>query len=460
MEVNARGQDTFGHLVGVTFYDANRYRQPEVSYSAFPGFHFLAIPLYKVTGIGYYELARILAAAFHVVRLAAVWYLAHCIFRDGKTALFFTILLLAFFWDHQQFDPSNQNMGMTLFLFVLAGLFAPGTLSMSKRLMLIIFYAATVITHPLSAMALILLLLFFVLAGLTGKNLGFNENIKGLNLFLFFVVGFVGWVLYTADWVLPAAVDKVLALIKEDPEAPTRSVVEPTLKMTPYAILVYSFLGMLLVWGMTIAVRKEFWGNLGLRRVFPALCIFPPQLSLLTGFWDIPRAYLIGAPFTAWVLAQERSTRKNLALLFLLISLGFFFVLRYYAEYVDYNPSEAIYGARFVAEKIPSSAAVYRGDRSVGDFVGLSNTLDVPRCVDTRDLYRYKLQPGRDFQYGLDSERDADVVTFYQGKERWEGVKELLASNEAGIIYSNGKLRLRAYKGQAGGTYHEDCLRG
>jgi hypothetical protein len=92
--------------------------------------------------------------------------------------------------------------------------------------------------------------------------------------------------------------------------------------------------------------------------------------------------------------------------------------------------------------------------------VGLSNTLDVPRCVDTRDLYRYKLQPGRDFQYGLDSERDADVVTFYQGKERWEGVKELLASNEAGIIYSNGKLRLRAYKGQAGGTYREDCLRG
>jgi hypothetical protein len=120
--------------------------------------------------------------------------------------------------------------------------------------------------------------------------------------------------------------------------------------------------------------------------------------------------------------------------------------LRYYAEYFDYNTTTDIYGARFVAAKIPGSAVIYKGDRSNTVIHALSNKIDVPPYVDSRDIKRFAFRPGYDFQYSLDSERQKNIVIFKWGEERWNFVKEVLTVNEAGIIYSNGEIRIRTYR--------------
>ena len=446
MEVNARGQDTFGHLVGVTFYEQGRFQYPEVSYSAFPGFHFLALPLYKITGVGYYGLAKLLAIAFHIVKLAAIWFLGSQLFKEKKAILFFTLLLLAFLWDNQQFDPGNQNMGFIFVLLILACFFTPGMLNLEKRLLMVILYAAIVTTHPLSAIVVLLTLSFFVIMGLTGKDFGYNKDINGATLLLLFGVGFAAWALYSSDWVITEAIHMLRVLFTEQPLLPVSEVMYATQEARTYAILVYSFFALLLIWGLTIVFNKEFLSKLSVRRVFPVLCIFPLVVTQFLGVWALPRYYMLSTPFIAWFLARERATRKNIALFFLIVCLLFSFTLRYYAEYFDYNTTTDIYGARFIAEKIPSSATYYRADRSNTTVRSLSNTLDVPYWVDSRDLYRYAYRPGDDFQYSLDSERQKNIVIFKWGEERWNWVKEVLSANEAGIIYSNGEIRIRAYR--------------
>jgi len=235
-------------------------------------------------------------------------------------------------------------------------------------------------------------------------------------------------------------------LFTEQPLLPVSEVMYATQEVRTYAILVYSFFALLLIWGFTIAFNKEFLGKLSVQRVFPVLCIFPLVVTQFLGVWALPRYYMISTPFIAWFLARERATRKNIALFFLIICLLFSFTLRYYAEYFDYNTTTDIYGTRFIAEKIPSSATYYRANRANTTVKSLSNTLDVPQWVDNMDLHRYAYRPGDDFQYSLDSERQKNIVIFKHGEERWNWVKEVLSANEAGIIYSNGEMRIRAYR--------------
>lgn len=443
MEVNARGNDTFGHLLGVTFYDEGRYRYPEVSYSAFPGFHFLAIPLYKVTGVEYLQLAKLLALVLHIIRLAGIWYLGSCLLKEKKAALFFALLLLALLWDNQQLDPSNQNMGLTFVFFFLAVLLAPGTAGWERRLLAMIFFTATVMTHPLSAIVLISFLSFFLLMGLSGRSLGYEQATRRSTFLLFAVAVFTVWVFYIGDWVLPTGLEKMTTFLGEEGDALTLKVREANQRV--YALLVYSLLGLLLVWGLAIVLRKDFRARLSLRRVLPALCILPPLPAFALGVWTIERYYLMATPVIAWFLAQERATRKYLALFFLIILLGYTFSLRYYGEYVDYNPTDDFHVARFVATKIPLSATVYRGHGASPTFANLSNVLDTPEWVDSGEVLSYDLKPGVDFQFALDSEREKNIVIFRSGEELWEVVKEVLAAPEAGCIYSSGGTTIRAY---------------
>lgn len=450
MEVNARGSDTFGHLVGVTFYDQGRYDQPDVIYSAFPGFHFLAIPLMKVTGIEYVGFAKLLAVVLHVARLAAIVYLGSRLFKERKEALFFALLLLALLWDNQQMDPSNQNLGLTYLLFFLAVLLTPGPARWERRLVSVIFLVATVITHPLSAVVLIAFLSFFLLAGLGGTSLGYFQTAKGFSLFLLAAASFCAWISYVGDWVLVAGLEKMMIFLREEKGQLTENITEANDRRSLYAVIVYSLFALLLLWGLAIVLRKDFLTRLSVRRVLPALAILPPLPALILGFWTIERYYLLATVGIAWFLAQERATRKYLALFFLVVLFGYSFTLRYYTEYIDYSPSEDFSVARFITGKIPQSAIVYRGHKASPTFINLSNTLDSPAWVDAIEVHRYGLRPGVDFQFAIDSQRERNIVIFRNGYESWDRVKEVLASHEPGYVYSNGAVRIRMYDPEAG----------
>jgi hypothetical protein len=450
MEVNARGSDTFGHLVGVTFYDQGRYDQPDVVYSAFPGFHFLAIPLMKATGVEYVRFAKLLAVILHVARLVAIVYLGSHLFKERKEALFFVLLLLALLWDNQQMDPSNQNLGLTYLLFFLAVLLTPGPARWERRLVSLVFLVATVITHPLSAVVLIAFLAFFLLAGLGGVRFGYFQTAKGFTLLLLAVASFCAWISYVGDWVLVSGLEKMMTFLGEEKGQLTENITEANDRRSFYAVIVYALFALLLFWGLAVVLRKDFLTRLSVRRVLPALAILPPLPALALGFWTIERYYLLATIGIAWFLAQERATRKHLALFLLVVLLGFSFTLRYYTEYIDYSPSEDFSVARFVTGEIPDSAVVYRGHKASPTFVNLSDRLESPGWVDATEVRRYGLRPGVDFQFAIDSEREKNIVIFRNGYESWARMKEVLASHEPGYVYSNGAVGIRMYEPEAG----------
>ena len=230
----------------------------------------------------------------------------------------------------------------------------------------------------------------------------------------------------------------------------TENVTEANQRRSIYALLVYSVFGLILVWGLAIALRKDFLTKLSVRRIMPALAILPPLPALGLGFWTIERYYLLATPAIAWFLAQERATRNALALVLLIALLGYAFTLRYYGEYIDYNPTQEFYTARFVARNIPQASVVYRGHKASPTFVNLSNVLDAPAWVDNEEVRRYGLRPGVDFQFAIDSEREKNIVIFRNGDEAWDRVQEVLLVREAGYIYSNGSVTIRAYEPGSG----------
>ena len=247
MQIYRRGADTLGHMIGVTFYENGMYRTPWVGYSAFPGFYFLAIPLDKVTGVGFFELAKLVGLALHLIRLPAIWFLATRLFKERKQALFFTLLVTALFWEKFVFDPSNQNMALTFVFLVLAFFFQPGAWTVPQRVLVILLYLGAVVTHPLSAFLLAVFLLFFSsLARLTRRELGLNKGIKEVNIIALFFVMFTAWLMYSSDWVLPKALDHFTSLFVEGGSSTALSTVGSvatpagTVTTSLFAILSYS----------------------------------------------------------------------------------------------------------------------------------------------------------------------------------------------------------------------------
>ena len=451
MEVYRRGGDTLGHMIGVTYYDHGLYEAPLVGYSAFPGFHFLVIPLQKVTGVGFFELAKLVGLSFHLIRLPAMYYLGTRLFKDRKQALFFTLLLTALFWEQYQLDPSNQNLGMTFMILILGLFFADREMNSPRRVILIGLFLGLVITHPLSSMVILVLLLFFRLVGFKRRGLGFNQHILDNTLVALFGVMFSAWLIYSSEWVLPVAVDlfkKMVILMERDTALGTSGSVTTstgTVTTSFFAALAYGFLALLALWGLAIASRRQFWKQLSLRRVLPLLCLVPLFVSVLTGFWTLNRYYFISAPFIAWFFAQEMETRKYLALVLLLAFLPFAFTLRYYNEPLDYPPSREYIAAQFVVEEIPSTASVVQGIRYGADFKALANAVEGPTRADYIDVRNATLRAGRDYQYGMFSSWNRDHTIYYSSEELWNTANFYFFEVPSNIIYANGDNLIYAY---------------
>lgn len=452
MQLFPRGSDTLGHMIGVTYYDQGLYEVPFVGYSAFPGFHFLVIPLQKITGVGFFDLTRLVGLSFHLIRLPAMLYLGTRLFKDWKQALFFTLLLTALFWDTTQLDPSNQNLGMTFMIIILGLFFVEREMTPSRRAVLIGLFLGLVVTHPLSAVVVLVLLLFFRVVGFKRRGLGFNEHIKDNTLIALFGVMFSAWLIYSSDWVLSVAVDlftrMVIFMERDVVLSTTGSVTTQTGSVTTtfFAALVYSFLALLAFWGLAIASRRQFWRHLSLRRVLPLLCLIPLIVSMLTGFWPLNRYYFLSAPFIAWFFAQEMETRKILAPALLVALLTFAFTLRYYNEPLDYAPSREYIAAQFVVDEVPFTESVVQGIRYGADFRALANVVEGPSRADYFDVANASLKPGRDFRFAVFSTWNRDHTIYYSSEQVWDLANAYFFEVPSSIIYSNGDHLIHAYE--------------
>ena len=453
MQVYRRGADTLGHMRGVTLYDNDMYRAPWVGYSAFPGFHFFAIPLDKVTSVGFFELGKLVGLALHLVRIPAIWFLASRLFKERKQALFFTLLVTALFWEKFVFDPSNQNMALTFVFLVLAFFFQPGTWTAPQRILVILLYLGAVVTHPLSAFLLAVLLLFLSsIAGLARRDIGLNEDVKRGNFIALFFVMFTAWLMYSSDWVLPSALDFFTRLfIEQDRSAAlgtTGSVTNSsgTVTTSLLAALIWGFLGLLLLWGLAIVSRREFWRQLNLKRVLPLLCFVPLLASLATGFWTLDRYYIFAVPFMAWFFTQHLEMRRYLAIVILIAFFPYAFTLRYYNESLDYPPSSEYIASQFIVEEISLQATVVQGIRYGPGFKALANAVEGPERGDFINVSEAELTPGRDFRYAYYSSWNRDHTIFYLGEELWNKANVYLFEVPSNKIYSNGDGQIHYYE--------------
>jgi len=456
MEVIAGGGDLLGHMMGVIFYEHGLYGPPEVGYAAFPSFHFLMIPLYKITGIEFFELTKLSGPIFHLIRLGAIMFLASLLFKEKKPALFFTLLLLAFFWDDTNLDPSNQNMGLIFLFFILGTLLLAGTATGGKRLLLIILFAGMVTTHPLSALLVLVLLAFFSLATFTGRDFAFGKGIRDsapFTLLTLFGVMMAAWILFSSDWVFPAAVESVAGLFglgagsavgPPDPVAGLRTF-EGDFTFSRYAIMVYSFYGVLLLWGLAIALRLDFWRRLSFKKIFPALNLFPLSITILTGIWSVTRYYLVSAPFIAWFYAEHVEMRRTLAIAVLAFLLLYSFTLRYHTEAVRHAPSVEYTYSRFIVEKIPHSATVIQGVRFGPNFLALASVVEGPERIEYIQVTQGLRIPGEDFQFVTNSAWTKKHIFFYWGEELWDNANGYILRKKSSIIYSHGNAEIRAY---------------
>ena len=283
------------------------------------------------------------------------------------------------------------------------------------------------------------------------KNLGILAGVA-IIIGLLALTMFTGWLLYSSDWVVPTALDYFTSLFVEQQRnaalATTGSVSTSagTITTSLFAFLVWGFFGLLLLWGLAIASRREFWRQLSVKKVLPVLCFIPLLASLSTGFWTLERYYVFAVPFIAWFLTQEWEKRRHLAIVFLIVFFPYAFGLRYYAEALDYPPSSEYIVSRYIMEEIPDDATVVQGVRYGPDFRALANAVEGPDRGDILSVSEAKLRPGRDFRYALFSTWSRDHVIFYLGEEDWNKANIYFHEVPSSIIYSNGDDLIHYYE--------------
>ncbi len=442
MEVNARGYDAIGHLLGVTYIDQGR--SSEYWYIQWPGFVFFSSFLYKVTGVGFFALYTLVSLSLHLLRMVFIGYLGTRLFSGKKQALLFSVLLIGFFWEPQAFDPSAQHFGIIIMLPLLALCFSAKQLNARRRALIIALFGTLVITHILTSFIVALIIIFLSLMSLTGRRFGYSRDISGYTLAALFIVSFLAYLMYTTDWVVNEAVAAFIRAFR-DPLLPARFFV-PTSSYEEFVMgFVYLFYLVLLVWMVIIAARKEFWTNL-LNRVFPLLCLIPVSLVIIPyGFAALPRFYILGVPFIVWFLAREsHHIGRVVVTVFMVVLLAMSFGERYQTEYVTYVPTADFAGARFITSKIPLSDTLYTPTYYNPSPMSRANVLEQPNLVSGTKPFGKYLQPA--FPFAARSMRNENFVRFHGSEKDLSDITEAFYPYKGNIIYTNGDYQVYAYR--------------
>jgi len=446
MEVTSRGYDTLDHLIGVSFLDQGRFS--DYYYKDWPGFNYLSSFVYKATGVGFFTLAKLLSVSFHLLRMVFIWYLGTRLFRGKKEVLLFSVLLVGFYWEPQAFDLSPQHLAILMMLPVLALCFSAEHRDWRRRTLVIILFAAMVITHVLTPFIMALLIIFFSLMALTGRYFGYSRDIRGYVLATLFFVMFTAYILFTADWVFKDAVNSFINAFL-DPLLPTRFLIPDSIYEEFTIGFVYLFYIVILLWMLIIAARRKFWTN-RLERLFPLLCLVPVSVVILPyGMASLPRLYILGVPFIVWFLVKEsRHLARVIVTSFLVVLLVMSFGERYTSEYVTYVPTQDFANARFVCDKIPLSLAGWVYEPSYKDPMPISraNRVDQPPMEGGRRVEHGGQGLSPRFPFAVRSTRTDRFMRFHWGEDTFRIITGAFYSTINNIIYTNGDSEIYAYR--------------
>ncbi len=447
MEVTPRGMDTLDHLVGVTFIDQGRLAD-YYWYNDWPGFIYLSSFVDKATGVGYLALAKLIAISFHLLRMVFIGYFATHLFKGKKQALLFSVLLIGAFWELSSFDPIPQHLAILIMLPLLTLCFSAGHLDMRRRALIILLFISMVVTHILTPFVVALLIIFFSLMSLTGRHLGYSPSIKGYSLPVLFMVMFIAYIMYTADWVFADAVTAFIGAFQEPLRSLTALIGRSTYLEFAFRLALLFYI-ILLLWMLIIAARKKFWASGKLARIFPLLCALPLTFIIIPyGGASLPRFYILAIPFIVWFLVREsRHLSRILVTAFLVVLLVLSFAERYATEYTVYVPTEEFAGARFICQKIPLSDTVWEGAWADPLAISRANVLDAPEIIGG-DISGWAIPavPGVHLQAAVESPRTRNFFLAHRTEEQLSATSELLYGMEHNMVYTSGDYHIYYYE--------------
>ena len=468
VEVTARGFDTTDHLFAVTAIDLGRWAEWDYGW---PGFYFLSSFIYKVTGIEFYGLGKLMAVVLPLLRMVFIWYLADRLFQRKKEALFFSVLLTGCFWEGVSLDPSAQHLGLLMILCVTALTFSSRQSDMQRQALIIVLFASLVLTHILTSFVMALIIIFFTLMSLTKRDFGYSQSVSGYTLGALFMVMFTAYIMYSVGWVFIDAAEVLIRAIRE-PFGALQDPLEPFPFHSDYMAftigLIWVFYGVTLAWMISIATSwarvgnkfsvKEFRAKLTVKRIFPLLCLIPLFPILLAyGGASLPRFYILGIAFIVWFIVKESRALPRAAVSgFLIVLLLLSFVERYSLEYRNYVPTTEWSNSTFVIDKIPSDDPLFRMppyDPWLGSMANifitpeerpmLSYNSDVWRTIDDiKTLGWANLEPPR---FGILSSRTKNAFRYFTGDEELSLVLTNLYGPERDVVYDNGDLQIYGY---------------
>src|SRR6266849_8121996 len=163
MEINARVNDTYDWLLGVTYLEEGRFSVAEgFGYAVFPGYFFISFAISKVCGIGYYHMAPFLASALHLFRAVAIFGFASMLYVERRRILFASLLLTAMLWMPGT-HPSPHGMGFIALLFVYALAFSERLIGSPRYVLFALACILAVMTHPVASLMGLLALSLMIL---------------------------------------------------------------------------------------------------------------------------------------------------------------------------------------------------------------------------------------------------------------------------------------------------------
>ena len=405
-----------------------------VDYSSWPAYHFLSASLIRVAGLAptlilkYWGLVGVVVVAFITYSIGKRFGLApgYC---------FLVSFLAISSWLAGFFGWSPRSLGMVLFLLLLM-LILTWKRTASEIVLMVLIFAALVITHGLATLAVFPVLILVSIYRRNGS------------LVIPFAVIFGAWYIYEATAALHAGVDQFLL----HPFLSIFRYAEPgryeTASATARAVARYSQLGRVAIYVPFVAgsvlllwKRKTMGDNKG--RAIVAFCwlIGAASVGLLSYGEELQRAYLFAIVPSAIVIALCFTDRKVLIPL-MCLSVALFLPANH-ATTVSWGQvlTTELKGTEFVALRVnpsypqtffyPDSGLMryYNPNLKVSLY---STTYEIlsPQDVDLSKL------DGLDFV--IMSKQETESLLFAWGEDPYSVWPNTDAGQRAELIYENG----------------------
>jgi hypothetical protein len=442
MEAYPRSVSSYAQAWGIGYVLEGRER--DFIYFPWLGFHYAFAAVGELTDMGYLAMIRVGSLVMYLALAVGVIAFFGRVLPDKKSILLATLTVLAMFAVlGVGFTPHQMAFGLMLFAFsFLASLDASPVVN---RLALIGIFCAILITHGLTALVVVYVAAMAALVRWKPSVIG-RWGPSTASLSVLFAVLFVGWLLYSSDFWFATAVRSFRDTVLREPVAftsPFGHVSPARAGRAEVSLVNFAFLAVLLVWLVSVVVRRGFWNGFRPDRLFPLLVVSGlPILIMSTGsftYEGLMRAFFYASPFLAWFLARESAARRS-AVAFLVLSLGLGFVVLYAREFEELPTSEQFAGADFVVDIADPDDRVIQGECL--PLGAITNNTDAPytACSYTTPVKPQveQLPDVRQFTFVVLSEFGEGSARFARGKPWWESLQNSVQGEGFVKFYSNG----------------------